>query len=56
MVKPTPSLAKYLTQRAKGESFQLVRASKKLLQKQISSELRKVVSLKVYPTYVKNKS
>jgi len=46
MVESTPSSAKYLTQRAKGESFQLVRTNKKLLQKQISSELGKVVSLK----------
>jgi len=46
MVKSTPSSAKHLTQRAKGESFQLVRTNKKLLQKQISWELSKVVSLK----------
>jgi len=46
MVKSPPSSAKYLTQRAKGESFQFVRANKKLFQKQISSELRKVASLK----------
>jgi len=46
MVKSTPSSAKYLTQRAQGESFQLVRANKKVLQKQISSEFGKIVSLK----------
>ena len=46
VVKSTPSSEKYLTQRAEGKSFQLVRANKKLFQKQISSELRKVVSLK----------
>jgi len=46
VVKSTPSSAKYITQRAEGKSFQLVRANKKLLQKQILSELGKVVSLK----------